>query len=104
MTLQTLFNCNSKNVIYILMCTTCDWFYLGQKANLGRELENINQIFFSSQNNFCKQWSEHLRDCSIMKECFFRIYLFLYENKKELRDFKEKHFIMIPINKLLKYS
>ena len=48
MTLQTLFNCNSKNVIYILMCTTCDWFYLGQKANLGRELENINQIFFSS--------------------------------------------------------
>ena len=25
-----------------------------------------------------------------MKEPFFRIYPFLYENKKELREFKEK--------------
>ena len=38
--------------------------------------------------------SEHLRDCSRMKEPFFRIYLFLYENKKELREFKEKRYIM----------
>ena len=29
-----------------------------------------------------------------MKEPFLRIYPFLYENKKELHEFKEKHFIM----------
>ena len=29
-----------------------------------------------------------------MKEQFLRIYPFLYENKKELREFKEKRLIM----------
>ena len=29
-----------------------------------------------------------------MKEPFFRIYAFLYDNKKELREFEEKRFIM----------
>ena len=27
-------NCDSKNVIYILMCNACEWFYLGQTTNL----------------------------------------------------------------------
>ena len=54
--------------------------------------EKMNNKSF--QNSFCKKCSEHLRDCSKMKEPFFRIYPFLYENKKELREFKEKRFIM----------
>ena len=29
-----------------------------------------------------------------MEETFLRIYLFLYDNKKELREFKEKRFII----------
>ena len=41
-----------------------------------------------------KGCSGHLRDCSRMKEAFFRIYPFLFENKNELREFKEKRFIM----------
>ena len=41
-----------------------------------------------------------------MKEPSFRIYPFLYENKKELPEFKEKRFIMRwkRINKSLNYS
>ena len=45
-----------------------------------------------------------------MKEPFFRICPFLYENKKELREFKEKRLIMrwkpqlTTVNKLLNYS
>ena len=49
---------------------------------------------FHPQNSFCKKCSEHLRDCSRMKEPFFSIYPFLYENKKELSEFKEKRYIM----------
>ena len=88
------FNCDSKNVIYILMCNTCDWFYLGQTISLKQRIRKHKSDVFHPQNSFCKKCSEHLRDCSKMKEPFFRIYPFLYENKKELREFKEKRFIM----------
>ena len=88
------FNCDSKNVIYILMCNTCDWFYLGQTTSLKQRIRKHKSDVFHPQNSFCKKCSEHLRDCSRMKEPFFRIYPFLYENKKELHEFKEKHFIM----------
>ena len=88
------FNCDSKNVIYMLMSNTCEWFYLGQTTNLKQRIRKHKSDVFHPQNSFCKKCSEHLRDCSKMKEPFFRIYPFLYENKKELREFKEKRFIM----------
>ena len=42
------FNCDSKNVIYILMYNTSKWFYLGpDKLPIqSREIESINQMFF----------------------------------------------------------
>ena len=76
------------------MCNTCEWFYLGQTTNLKQRLSKHKSDVFHPQNGFCKKCSEHLGDCSIMKEPFFRIYPFLYENKRELREFKEKRFIM----------
>ena len=88
------YNCHSKNVIYILMCNTCEWFYLGQTANLKQRIRKDKSDVFYPQNSFCKTCSEHLLDCSRMKESFFRIYPLLYENKKELREFKEKCFTM----------
>ena len=39
-----------------------------------------------------------------MKEAFSRIYPFLYENKKEIREFKEKRFIMIWKSQLNAYQ
>ena len=88
------FNCDSKNVIYMLMSNTCEWFYLGQTTNLKQRIRKLKSDVFHAQNSFCKKYSEHLRDCSRMKEPFFRIYPFFYQNKKELREFKEKRFIM----------
>ena len=88
------FNCDSKNIIYILMCNTCELFYLGQATNLKQIIRKHKSDVFHPQNSFCKKCSKHLRDCSIMKEPFFRIYSFLCENKEELREFKEKRFIM----------
>ena len=87
------FNCDSKNVIYILISNTCDWFYLGQPISLKQRIRKYKSDVFHPQNRFPKKCSEHLRDCSKMKEPFFRIYPFLYETKKELREFKEKDFI-----------
>ena len=76
------------------MCNTCDWFYLGQTISLKQRIRKHKSDVFHPQNSFCKKCSDHLRDCSKMKELFFRIYPFLYESKKELREFKEKRFIM----------
>ena len=88
------FNCDSKNVIYILLCNTYEWFYLGQTTNLKHKIRKHKSDVFHPQKSFCKKDLEHLRDCSRMKEPFFSIYPFLYENKKELHEFKEKRFIM----------
>ena len=32
------FNCDSKGAIYILMCNSCEWFYLGQTTNLKQRI------------------------------------------------------------------
>ena len=91
---QSYFNCDSKDVIYILICNTWEWFYLEQTANLKQGIRKYKSDVFHPQNSFCKKCSEHSRDCSRMNEPSFRIYQFLYEIKKELREFKEKRFIM----------
>ena len=65
------FNYDSKNVIYILMCNTCEWFYLGQTTNLKQRIRKYKSDVFHPQNSFCKKRSEHLRDCSRMREPFF---------------------------------
>ena len=88
------FDCDSKNVVYLLICDTCEWFYLGQTTNLKQRIRKHKSDVFHPQNGFCNKWSEHLRDCSRMKKTFFRIYPFLYENTKELCQFKEKLFIV----------
>ena len=76
------------------MCNTYEWFYLRETTNLKQRIRKLKSHVFHPQNSFCKKCSEHLPDCSRMKEPFFIIYPFLYENKKELREFKEKGFIM----------
>ena len=93
------------------MCNICEWFYLGETAYLKQlRIRKHKSDDFHLQNSFCKKWSKHLRDCSIMKEPFFRIYPFLCGNKKELREFREKRFIrrwkpqLNTYHKSLKYS
>ena len=76
------------------MCNACEWFYLAQTANLKKRIRKHKSDVFHLQKSFCKKCSEHFRDFSRMKELFFRIYPFLYENKKELHEFKGKRFIM----------
>ena len=85
------FNCDSENVIYILVCST-ECFYQGQTANSKLRIRKHKSDFFHPLYSFRKKCSEDLPDCRRMKEPSFRIYPFLYENKKELHEFKEKRF------------
>ena len=61
-----------------------------------QRIKNHKSDAFHPQNNFCKKYSEHLLNSSRMKEPFFRIFPFLYKNKKELQkeEKEEKIFIM----------
>ena len=55
--------------------------------NLKQIIRKHKSDVFHPQNSFCKKCLEHLRDWNRMKETFFTIHPFLYENKKELREF-----------------
>ena len=107
---ERYFNCDNKNVIYIPMCNTCEWFYLGQIANLKHRIRKHKSDVFHPQKSFCKKCSDYLRDCSRMKEPFFRIYPFLYGNEKNYASLKEnvslqdENHSLILINKSLKYA
>ena len=61
-------------------------FNWGKQPVESRQLENINRMFF--KNILLKKCTEHLTDCSRMGETFFRIYPFLYENKKNYASLK----------------
>ena len=87
----------AKNVIYILMCKTWEWFYLGKTSNLKQRVRKQKSDVFHPQNSFCKNCAENLRNCGKMKEPFFRTYPFLYENIKR----KMFHYMMETRNKLL---
>ena len=83
------FNCDSKNVIYILMCNTCEWFYLGQTTNLKQRIRKHKSDVFHPQNSFCKKCSEHLRDFSRMKETFLEFIHFYMRIKKNYASLKK---------------
>ena len=72
------------------MCNTCEWSYLGQTANLKKRIRKHKSEVFHPHISFCKKCSEHLRDCSRMKESSFKIYSFLYENEFESGWFETK--------------
>ena len=83
------FNCDSKSVIYILMCNICEWFYLWQTTNLKQRIRKHKSDVFHPQNSFCKKYSEHLCNCSRMKEHFFRITHFSMRIKKNYMSLKK---------------
>ena len=65
------FNCDNKNVIYIPVFNTCEWFYLGQTANLKQRIRKHKSDAFHPQKSFCKKCSDYLWDCSRMNERTF---------------------------------
>ena len=48
------FNCDSKNIIYILMCNTSEWFYLGQKNALKKRIRKYKSDVFHPRIGFVR--------------------------------------------------
>ena len=49
---KSYFNCDGEKVIYILMCNTCEWFYLGQTTDLKQRIRNNKSYVFYAQKCF----------------------------------------------------
>ena len=91
-TYENYFSCDSKDIIYILICKTCDNFYLGQTQDFKQRTAKHKSDVKNSYNNTCRICSKHLRDCN-QAEPYFQIFLFYYETDTALRKYKEKRYI-----------
>ena len=82
---RRFFSCDSKDVLCVLICNNCDFFYIGQTEELKQRTRKQKSDVVHPNNSNSKNCSEHLRTCSKMKEPYFNIYPFLYEENKDLR-------------------
>ena len=67
-TYKSYFSCDSKDVIYILICKTCDNFYLGQTQDFKQRTAKHKSDVKTPHNSNCRICSEHLRDCNQAKQ------------------------------------
>ena len=83
---QILFNYFHVILHETKLCGFLPWFLTGISfilfLKLKQRIRQHKSDVFHPQNSFSKKCSEHLRNCSRMKEPFFRIYRSSYENKK----------------------
>ena len=87
-------SCDSKDVLYVLICNNYDFFYIGQTEESKQRTRKHKSDVIHPNNSNCKKFSKHLRTCSKIKEPYFNIYPFLYEENNYLREFKERRYIM----------
>ena len=83
------FDCDSKDVLYILICNNCDYFYLGKTIDFKQRIRKHKSDVKHPQNSICRECVEQLRDCAKI-EPFFQIYPFCHEKNYYLTDYKEK--------------
>ena len=87
------FDCNSKDVLYILICNNCDNFYIGKTIDFKQRIHNHKSNVKHAQNSTCQECAEHLRDYAKIGP-FFQIYLFYHEKDHYLRDYKLIYYYM----------
>ena len=87
------FSCDSKNVIYILICRCCWKFYIGETVEIKQRIRKHISDVFHPENTKCKKLVSHLLECSMEKEPYFHIYPVYYVADKARRKFIEKRFI-----------
>ena len=87
-TYKNYFSCGIKDVIYILICKTCDNFYLGRTQDFKQKTAKHKSDIKNLHNSTCRMCSEHLRNYN-QAEPYFQIFLFYYETNTALREYKE---------------
>ena len=88
---RRFFNCDSKNVIYVLVCRKCWKFYIGETSDLKVRTRKHKSDVRHPKNSFCRELSEHLRSCSSSPH--FRIFPIMYVDDRNKRQFIESRLI-----------
>ena len=88
---RRFFNCDSKNVIYVLKCRKCWKFYIGETGDLKIRTRKHKSDINHPKNSFCRELSEHLRSCSSSPH--FMIFPILYVDDRNKRKFIESRLI-----------
>ena len=88
---RRFFDCDAKNVIYVLKCRKCWKFYIGETSDLkprtGKHKSDIN----FPKNSNCRELAEHLRSCSSTPH--FTIFPIMYVKDRNKRRFIESRLI-----------
>ena len=91
-TYKNYFSCDSKDVIYILICKTCDNFYLGQTQDFKQRVAKHKSDVKCQHNSSFRIFSEQIRDCN-QAEPYCQIFPFHYETNTAFTEYKEKRYI-----------
>ena len=87
------FDCDSANVLYILICNNCWKFYIGETQETKQRTRKHKSDVLHPENSNCTKLSRHLRSCSNLVEPYFQIYPVYYVEDLEQRRFVEKRWI-----------
>lgn len=87
------FNCNAKNVVYIIKCNHCSEFYIGETNDFKKRVTKHKSDVIHPENSNCKKLMTHLRKCSNFYEPYFTIFPVYYVEEPNKRRFIEKRFI-----------
>ena len=88
---RRFFNCNSKNVIYVLKCRRCWKFYIGETSDMKVRTRKHKSDISHPKNSNCRELAEHLRSCSSSPH--FLIFPIMYVDDRNKRRFIESRLI-----------
>ena len=89
---RRFFDCNAKNVIYVLICRKCWRFYIGETCDLKKRTRKHKSDIRHPKNSNCRELAEHLRACS-RSSPEFRIFPMYYVDDRDKRRFLESRLI-----------
>ena len=87
------FDCNCRNVIYVVQCSNCWMFYIGETEDLKQRTRLHISNTHKPENSNCKKLCRHLKRCSKLKHPYFKIFPIYYVENRSHRKFMEKRFI-----------
>ena len=77
----------------MLICKTCDIFYLRKTQDFKQRPAKHKSNVKNLHNRTCRICSEHIRDCN-QAEPYFQIFPFYCKTNTVLNEYKEKRYIL----------
>ena len=64
------FDCDIEDVLYIIICNICEYFYVGKTIDIKQRIRKQKSNVKHPQNSTCRECADLLRDCAKI-ELFF---------------------------------